>query len=159
EEYLARYPDLGRDRRVVVELLAAEWKLRRRDDPSVGADEYATRFPDYRHELVTSATVSVAPPAAPDANATEALGSPPPPVAAPAAPPGDVDTRSRYRILRRHAQGGLGEILAARDEDLHREVALKRLQPRLAHAADSRTRFLREAEITSQLEHPGVVPV
>src|SRR5439155_21760144 len=76
EEYLGRYPDLGRDRRVVLELLAAEWKLRRRDDPSVGADEYATRFPDFRHELLASATLSAPPPAAPDPNATEALGAP-----------------------------------------------------------------------------------
>jgi WD40 repeat protein len=159
EEYLERYPELGQDRPVVLELLAAEWKLRRRDDSSVGPEEYARRFPDFGRDLLASATVSVAPPGPAATGSTEALGTPAPPVAPASAPAGDVDTRSRYRILRRHAQGGLGEILAARDEDLHREVALKRLLPRLAHAADSRTRFLREAEITSQLEHPGVVPV
>ena len=47
----------------------------------------------------------------------------------------------------------------ARDEELHREVALKEIQPEHADDPDSRARFLLEAEITGRLEHPGVVPV
>jgi serine/threonine-protein kinase len=66
---------------------------------------------------------------------------------------------SRYRPLRLHAQGGLGEVYVARDEELSREVALKRLRRPHAGDADSRRRFLREGEITGGLEHPGVVPV
>ena len=46
-----------------------------------------------------------------------------------------------------------------RDEELHREVALKRIQPSHARYGPSRRRFLYEAEITGRLEHPGVVPV
>jgi serine/threonine-protein kinase len=65
----------------------------------------------------------------------------------------------RYRVLRFHARGGLGEVHVARDEELHREVALKRLQPVHARNPNSRRRFLREAEITSRLEHPSIVPV
>jgi serine/threonine protein kinase len=65
----------------------------------------------------------------------------------------------RFRILRPHARGGLGEVFVARDEELHREVALKEIQDRHADHADSRTRFVREAEITGGLEHPGIVPV
>ncbi len=146
ESYLARYPELSRDRRAVLDLLAAEWKLRRRRDPSIEVDEYTRRFPDYRDDLLASATVSHLP--------SGALIEPPG-----SEPTAAASTRSHYRILRLHARGGLGEILAAHDEDLHREVALKRLQPRLSGAVESRGRFLREAEITSQLEHPGVVPV
>jgi serine/threonine-protein kinase len=65
----------------------------------------------------------------------------------------------RYRILRPHAKGGLGEVFVAFDEELHREVALKAI--RLDHSGDaaSRSRFLLEAEITGGLEHPGIVPV
>jgi tetratricopeptide (TPR) repeat protein/serine/threonine protein kinase len=65
----------------------------------------------------------------------------------------------RYRRLREIARGGLGEVFVAIDEELHREVALKEIQDRFADQPDSRTRFLREAEITGKLEHPGVVPV
>jgi serine/threonine-protein kinase len=65
----------------------------------------------------------------------------------------------RYRILRPHAEGGLGVVSVALDEELHREVALKEIQERYASHEQSRLRFLLEAEITGGLEHPGIVPV
>src|SRR5690606_19008972 len=45
------------------------------------------------------------------------------------------------------------------DTELNREVALKRLLDRHADDPISRARFLREAEVTGGLEHPGIVPV
>jgi tRNA A-37 threonylcarbamoyl transferase component Bud32/lipopolysaccharide biosynthesis regulator YciM len=65
----------------------------------------------------------------------------------------------RYKPLQLHDRGNLGEVLRAQDEELNREVALKRLQARHADSPQSRRRFLREAELTGRLEHPGVVPV
>ncbi|HZY83562.1 MAG TPA: serine/threonine-protein kinase, partial [Gemmataceae bacterium] len=65
----------------------------------------------------------------------------------------------RFRILRPHARGGLGEVFVAHDGELHREVALKEVQDRYADDPHSRARFLLEAEITGGLEHPGIVPV
>jgi serine/threonine-protein kinase len=65
----------------------------------------------------------------------------------------------RFRILRPHAQGGLGVVSVALDEELHREVALKEIQERFASDVQPRARFLLEAEITGGLEHPGIVPV
>ena len=65
----------------------------------------------------------------------------------------------RFRVLRPHARGALGEVFVARDEELHREVALKEIQPRFAQSPQSRARFLLEAEVTGGLEHPGIVPV
>jgi serine/threonine-protein kinase len=65
----------------------------------------------------------------------------------------------RFRILRAHAQGGLGEVFVALDGELNREVALKEIQDRHADDPHSRARFLLEAEITGGLEHPGIVPV
>jgi serine/threonine-protein kinase len=65
----------------------------------------------------------------------------------------------RFRILRPHARGGLGEVFVALDEELGREVALKEIQDRHADHPESRARFLLEAEVTGGLEHPGIVPV
>ncbi len=66
---------------------------------------------------------------------------------------------TRFRILRPHARGGLGQVSVALDEELHREVALKEIQDHRADDAASRARFVLEAEITGGLEHPGIVPV
>ena len=66
---------------------------------------------------------------------------------------------ARYRVLRPHARGGLGKVSIARDEELHREVALKEIHTRYAADPESRARFVMEAEITGNLEHPGIVPV
>ena len=70
-----------------------------------------------------------------------------------------MSTQSNYRVLRSHARGGLGEVLVAQDELLHREVAIKVIQNPHDRDPESRRRFLQEAEITSRLEHPGIVPV
>ncbi len=66
---------------------------------------------------------------------------------------------ARFRHLRPHAKGGLGEVSVALDNELNREVALKQIQDHHADRPDSRMRFLVEAEITGGLEHPGIVPV
>src|SRR5437867_11770517 len=66
---------------------------------------------------------------------------------------------SRYRILRPHAKGGLGEVFVAEDTELGRHIALKEIQAKHADDPGNRARFLLEAEITGGLEHPGVVPV
>ncbi len=73
--------------------------------------------------------------------------------------PGPAADGTRYRVLRPHAQGGLGVVSVARDAELGREVALKELQADHWTDPASRGRFVREAEITGGLEHPGVVPV
>jgi eukaryotic-like serine/threonine-protein kinase len=67
--------------------------------------------------------------------------------------------RAEFRDLRFHAAGALGEVFMARNAELNREVALKFLKPERLRDADSRRRFLQEAEITGRLEHPGVVPI
>ena len=65
----------------------------------------------------------------------------------------------RYRVVRPHAKGGLGEVFVAVDAELNREVALKEILEHHAFDAGSRARFLLEAQITGGLEHPGIVPV
>ncbi len=65
----------------------------------------------------------------------------------------------RFRVVRNHARGGLGEVFVAIDAEFNREVALKEIQLAHAHDPASRSRFVLEAEITGGLEHPGIVPV
>lgn len=65
----------------------------------------------------------------------------------------------RFGVLRLHAKGGLGQVSLALDGELQREVALKEIQRQYADDAEARSRFVREAEITGRLEHPGVVPI
>jgi serine/threonine-protein kinase len=65
----------------------------------------------------------------------------------------------RFRVLRFHAEGGLGKISVALDAELHREVALKEIHATRADDPDTRARFILEAEITGRLEHPGIVQV
>ena len=64
----------------------------------------------------------------------------------------------RYRLGRRIGKGGMGEVIAARDEQVGRDVAIKRM--RAAAPGDGAIRrFLREASIQGRLEHPAIVPV
>jgi len=57
------------------------------------------------------------------------------------------------------ARGGMGAILEARDPDLRRTVALKVMLSGPGASEGERQKFLSEARITSQLEHPNIVPV
>jgi WD40 repeat protein len=78
----------------------------------------------------------------------------------PTAPSASVPTGpSRYHPFRLLGRGGLGEVFLARDRELGREIALKEIQACHSGSAESRERFLLEAEVTGRLEHPGVVPV
>jgi eukaryotic-like serine/threonine-protein kinase len=69
------------------------------------------------------------------------------------------EERSHYTLSRMHDQGGLGRVWIAHDRKLHREVALKEIRPDATVNAQSRQRFVREAQIASQLQHPNIVPV
>ncbi len=66
---------------------------------------------------------------------------------------------ARFRIIGPHARGGLGEVYLAWDEELERTVALKEIRSEHAQSDQLRERFVREAEINANLEHPGIVPV
>jgi WD40 repeat protein/serine/threonine protein kinase len=82
---------------------------------------------------------------------------------------GEIGTR--YRIKQEVASGGMGTILRVWDEDLRRNLAMKVMHGRGVSSSRSGQdesslvdqeklgRFLEEAQITGQLDHPGVVPV
>ncbi|MCB9637904.1 MAG: protein kinase [Myxococcales bacterium] len=65
----------------------------------------------------------------------------------------------RYRVLGPIGRGGVGVVSLARDESLHRKVALKQLHDVSESKDVIRHRFLREAQVTAQLDHPNIVPL
>jgi eukaryotic-like serine/threonine-protein kinase len=65
----------------------------------------------------------------------------------------------RFQIVSSYAEGALGEVFVAHDQQVGRMVALKQIKSRWADIPDSRARFLLEAQVTGRLEHPGIVPV
>lgn len=68
-------------------------------------------------------------------------------------------TQERYRLGEETGHGGLGQVWMAHDLDLNRRVALKTIKPKFARDEGIMKRFVREAQITGQLEHPNVIRV
>ncbi|HMO15025.1 MAG TPA: protein kinase [Pirellulaceae bacterium] len=69
------------------------------------------------------------------------------------------ESRHRFELISPLASGGLGKVSIAKDKELNRHVAIKEMLPNHANNPESCIRFAREAEITSQLEHPAIVPI
>ncbi|MFC5285505.1 serine/threonine-protein kinase [Actinokineospora guangxiensis] len=65
----------------------------------------------------------------------------------------------RYRLSRRIAVGGMGEVWEAADTRLDRAVAVKVLKPELCGDAEFLHRFRTEARTTASLNHPGIAAV
>jgi serine/threonine-protein kinase len=141
-------------------LIDLAYRLRKGDVPR--PEDYHARLPDDA-ETIRAAF------AAASAIETSVASQRPYEVAETVAEPGQLerlarvshspDLVERYTLTRLHAQGGIGRVWLARDADLGREVALKELRPERAADPAVWARFLEEARITGQLEHPGVVPV
>jgi eukaryotic-like serine/threonine-protein kinase len=75
-----------------------------------------------------------------------------------AMPPAE-QTGGRYQLQGEIARGGMGAVLRGRDMDLGRDLAVKVLLEKHAHRPAVARRFIEEAQIGGQLQHPGVVPV
>lgn len=72
---------------------------------------------------------------------------------------GGVGTLGHYAVLRLLGRGAFGLVFEAFDEKLHRHVAIKVLDPRLAATSPPRKRFLREARSAAAVRHENVVQV
>jgi serine/threonine protein kinase len=79
---------------------------------------------------------------------------------APAAQPkGPPASDSRYALLSPLGAGAMGEVHLARDVELRRKVALKRMVPAVAQNQPLAARFVAEVQVTAQLDHPNIVPI
>jgi len=93
--------------------------------------------------------------------------TPAPTPPAPVDPPSSTDTVLRklapadsgLKLEGEVARGGMGAIQKVRDDTLHRDLAMKVMLPERESEALYVHRFLEEAQVTAQLDHPGVVPV
>src|SRR5262245_27690194 len=86
------------------------------------------------------------------------VGKPPTPVARPSDHP-EPTHAGRFRLLEEIARGGMGAVLWAFDPELDRNLAVKVVLPQHRDDPAMNRRFLGEARLTGQLQHPGVVPV
>lgn len=64
-----------------------------------------------------------------------------------------------YEIISYTAEGSMGQVFLARQNSVQRIVAIKQLKDELAKKTSYRKKFLAEASVTGELDHPNIVPV
>ena len=136
EQYLERYAELGPADRLPVEVIRQEYEERCKCDDVPAVADYLLRFPAQSPLLL------------PALERASAEIEKPIPLA-----------RGRYRIIGPPLDGGLGRVWPAHDEKLGRTVALKEILPDFRRSPDARRRLAHEAQLTAQLDHPGIVAV
>ena len=152
EDYLVAFPELNRDRRALVGLLATEWTIRRRTEPMLQGDEYLNRFPGLYPSLLDAmahgstglrATLPLVSPG-------DAGGLDEPDITLPAA-------FGRFELRELVGRGTFGRVYRAWDGVMRQQVAVKLpRRGKSASPADVQT-FLREARYASGLRHPNIV--
>ena len=164
EEYLGMTGEPERSA-LVRQLLLLDWDYRRRAEDNPCADDYHSRFPGdgaLIEEVIREMTASPGSthtgsdgPGAPHANWT--LGKSP--VSATEVAAGLEADPDRYELVQEVGQGGIGMVFRGRDRRLGRELAIKVLREQYQDKPEARRRFLAEAQVGSQLQHPAIVPV
>jgi serine/threonine-protein kinase len=142
------------------ELLALELEHCARHGEQPTADEFRRRLPEHA-ALIDAAfaarfTVSVATPAGKTLSPAELL---PGEAAAGVSGAAAVSRAGRYEVEREIARGGMGVVFRARDPDLKRSLAVKVLREEYRAVPQLARRFREEAQVTGQLQHPGIPPV
>jgi serine/threonine-protein kinase len=148
--------------------LADEFLERMRQGERPALSEYTARHPELAEQirevfsaLLVMEDVRPGPPSAADAEGHDGPTERPDafrhartlgPLALPAA--GD-----RYQLLEEIGRGGMGAVLRARDPHLGRDLAVKVMRDDAHAKPELLHRFVEEAQVTGQLQHPGTVPV
>jgi serine/threonine-protein kinase len=145
------------------ELLALEVELRRGQGEDPGRDDYIAEFPD-RAAMVATIFAELEcprngdrPPIGPRRTAGDTT--------VPYLHHGETpESRTRpklggYDLIEEIARGGMGVVYRARHQGLKRLVALKMIKSGSMATFEERERFLREAELAANLDHPNIVPI
>ena len=140
---------LDDQQRTALSAIASAQLKRHAGDVSVAVDEMVSEMPELQR-IVSQNDVDTS---VDDDNTSDFATVTGEPALAPPPVP------NRFRIVRFHDEGALGQVFEAEDQELHRRVALKEIQQRFVGDTANRLRFEREAQITGRLEHPGIVPV
>ena len=166
DDYLNKYPDLAADSQASLGLIVAEYRLRRKLEPTLTAKDFAQRFPEYRDDLAVrlsdaplSETVAGAPVPSSEQGANLSGTMPETnPTATAAASPRWPHVEG-YEILGELGRGGMGVVYKARHLELRRTVALKMILTGGHAASEEVARFRTEAEAVARLQHPNVVQI
>jgi WD40 repeat protein/serine/threonine protein kinase len=118
------------------ELLRVEIACRLERHETILAQDYTPRFPEHGSLIDTLLAV----------HASADLGD-------------ELAHAGRYRLEGRIGRGGMGDVYHAHDSDFRRPLAVKVLKQEFKDRPELVARFLEEAQITGQLQHPGVPPV
>ncbi len=70
-----------------------------------------------------------------------------------------ADGKVRYELSHQLGEGGVGEVIKARDNDIDRDVAIKRLRAEMQGSHTTLLRFAEEVRTVGRLEHPNIVPI
>src|SRR4029077_14359566 len=65
----------------------------------------------------------------------------------------------RYRLLRLIGRGTTGEVWLGHDGSLHREIAIKLIDPQFGDDAEARARVLREAQLAARISSSHIVQI
>jgi serine/threonine protein kinase len=147
-------------------LLLLDWDYRACGGETPQAGEYRSRFPG-DESLVDDVAREAAVAANSEGNtsALQVLGKTlhdaSPDTCVPVNPPseGSESPSERYELIEQIGSGGIGVVYRANDHHLGRELAIKLLREPYRKLPEAVGRFLTEAHVGSQLQHPAIVPV
>jgi eukaryotic-like serine/threonine-protein kinase len=137
ESVVARAPEAVRER-LLRELIALEVELRRNSHETDAPAEFRRRFPDVADEVLRRIFAT-----------GKSSGAPAP-----------MPQRfGRYDVIDLIGKGGMGDVYRVRDDEIERDLALKIMRLELQDDPTLRRRFIEEAQVTGQLQHPGMPPI
>ena len=144
EKYLEQFPQLPEQTDLWRALIRTEFRTRSQFDPKFNFREFVLRFPVHYDHLVDDQIWN----GSRVGGSTDGINE-----------NNVTHMSSRFRKIRLHEQGGLGNLWEGRDTAFKRKVAIKEIKSKFLSDDTHHRRFLREAQLTAHLEHPGIIPV